>query len=143
MRRILYALALVLLLATPTSAQQQVGQLQTCQVINTSTATLVAFVGAGCVGRETQVAFFITDIVASASVVATTTADQQLTLKYGTGTNCGTGTVVLWSAYNLAFDPVAVNLTTPLKVPGGQDLCWMHAATGSKTFIVRGYLGPQ
>lgn len=144
MRRALFALALALaLLSTPVAAQQQPGQLLTCQVVNSTATTLTAFVGAGCIGREAQVAFYITDIVASSTVIATATADTYLTLKTGTGTNCGTGTAVLWAAYNLAFAPVAVSLNTPLKVPGGQDLCWMHVAAGSKTFIVRGYLGPQ
>ena len=144
MRRVLLAVIVALtLLSQPVAAQQQAGQMQSCNVINASATTLTAFVGAGCVGREAQVAFYITDITASATVIATATADTYLTLKYGTGTNCGTGTVVLWAAYNLAFGAVEADLVTPLKVPGGQDLCWIHAGTGSKTFIVRGYLGPQ
>ena len=124
-------------------AQTQAGPPLVCKVVNDSTATMVAFVGQGCVNNDPQTAFYITDILASASAASTVTADVQLQLKYGTGTNCATGTVVLWNSYNLAFQPVVQQFQTPLKVPGGKDLCWMDAVVGSKTFIVSGYLGPQ
>jgi hypothetical protein len=127
----------------PVEAQQLGGMPQVCTVFNTSTTTLVAFVGAGCVGREAQTAFYITSITAGATVISSATTDEQLELKYGTGTNCGTGTTALWSAYNLANTSVVPTFPTPLKVPGGKDLCWMDAGTGSKTFVVAGYLGAQ
>ena len=132
-----------LLLAWPVTVFAQAGQTVVCRVVNTSTATLVAFTGTGCVGNDPQTAFLITDISASSSVISSTGADDALELKYGTGTNCGTGTTLLWASYSLALTPVSVQFKTPLKVPGGKDLCWMHAGTGSKTFIVSGYLGPQ
>ena len=132
-----------LLLAWPVTVFAQAGQAVTCTVINTSTTTLVAFTGTGCVGNDPQTALYITDITASSSVISSVTTDVALELKYGTGTNCGTGTTTIWTAYSLALAPIAVSFRTPLKVPGGKDLCWMHAGTGSKTFIVSGYLGPQ
>ncbi len=130
-------------LLTRVQAQTAAGPLQTCSVVNDSTTTLVAFTGVGCVKNDGQTAFYITDIQAGASAASTVTTDVQLQLKYGTGTNCGTGTTVLWNSYNLAFQPVVQQFKTPLKVPGGKDLCWMDAVTGSKTFIVMGYLGAQ
>jgi hypothetical protein len=142
MRRLLALL--VVLLGVPVAAQTQASL--RCTVINTSTATLVKFVAtAACPATpsDAQTAFFITDITASSSVIGSTTADEALELKYGTGTNCGTGTTVLWAAFNLALAPIHASFRTPLKVPGGSDLCWMHAGTGNKTFIVTGYQGPQ
>jgi hypothetical protein len=62
-------------------------------------------------------------------------------LKTGTGTNCGTGTVAIWAGYTLTFTTIVANFVTPIRVPANTDLCWMHAATGSKHFIVTGYLG--
>lgn len=125
-------------------AQTQLGgPIVVCNAINQTTATLIAFTQTGCINRQTQEALYITDITASATVIATTTADQYLELKSGTGSNCATGTVVLWAAYNLAFAPIHATFKTPLKVAGGQDLCWMHAAAGNKSFVVTGYLGNQ
>lgn len=134
-----------LLSPTPTvKAQTQLGgPIVVCNAINQTTATLIAFTQTGCINRDTQTALYITDIVASATTIATTTTDQYLVLKSGTGTNCGTGTVILWAAYNLAFAGVAQQFKTPLKVNGGQDLCWMDAVAGSKSFVVTGYLGNQ
>ena len=121
----------------------QGGPPQVCSVVNNNATTLTAFTAAGCANREPGLAFYITDILATSSVIATVTTDQQLILKYGTGSACGTGTVTLWNAYNLAWAPVVQQFQSPLKVPSGQDLCWIHAAGGSKTFLVQGYLAPQ
>jgi len=147
--RLLSAFALVasfvLVLSAPsvTATQGQSGTRVVCTVVNNSGTSLTAFTGTGCVGRDAQTALLITSITASASVIATTTTDQQLTLKYGTGSACGTSTTTAWSAYNLAFAPLHATFNEPLRIPGGNDLCWIHAATGSKTFIVVGYLAPQ
>lgn len=140
MRR-LALLGTLLLWPVPLLAQQGVpGPPVLCTVVNTSTTTLVAF-GDPCVSRDPQVAIYITEITASSSVISSTSADVALELKYGTGTNCGTGTTLLWAAYSLALDPIHASFRTPLKVPAGKDLCWMHAGTGSKTFIISGYQG--
>lgn len=115
------------------------GQGFLCTVINNAGTTLTAFNGS-CIAAPGQ-ALFITDITASATTIATTTTDQYLSLKYGTGTNCGTGTTTVWSAYNLAFAPTSTNLVKPIRVPANNDLCWMDAVAGSKTFIVSGFYG--
>ena len=94
MRR-LALLGTLLLWPVPLLAQQGVpGPPVLCTVVNTSTTTLVAF-GDPCVSRDPQVAIYITEITASSSVISSTSADVALELKYGTGTNCGTGTTLL------------------------------------------------
>ena len=108
-------------------------------VLTNSTATTLTEIqaapGAGA-------SLYITDITMSASVIATTTTDQYLTLKYGTGANCGTGTTVLYPAYNLAFAGVVANLVTPIKLPAANALCFIHAAAGNKNVVVGGYIAP-
>jgi hypothetical protein len=102
---------------------------------------LTAF-GSPCAAPGAGLSLYITDITASSSVIATVTADQYLEIKSGTGGTCGTATAVVWAAYNLAFAPIAANFIVPIKVAANNELCWMHAATGSKTFIVQGYIAP-
>lgn len=145
------ALALSTLEPTPTHAQQVQlveGELNwkavnrfNCTVVNNAATILTAF-GGSCVAPGAGLRLYITDISASSSVVATTTADNYLELKTGTGGTCGTATAVIWANYNLAFQPVDTHLTTPIPVAINNELCWMHAATGSKTFIVDGYIAP-
>lgn len=112
-----------------------------CQVSNSNAVILTAF-GGSCVAPGAGLSIYITDIAASATVIATTTADQFLELKYGTGGTCGTGTNVVWSAYNLAFQGVVSDLTTPIKIPANNELCWMDAAAGNKSFVVTGFIAP-
>jgi hypothetical protein len=112
-----------------------------CAIANNSATILTAF-GSPCAAPGAALSLYVTDISASASVIATVTADQYLSVKFGTGGTCGTGTTTLWSAYNLAFAPVEGHFRTPLKVTANNELCWMHAAVGSKTFIVSGYIAP-
>jgi len=126
--------------SVPSDAQTPIGPPVLCTAVNVTTATLVAFTGTGCAGNPTQTSLYITDIVASSSTISSITADNYLELKAGTGTNCATGTVVLWAAYTLALTPVVQSFRTPIKVPGGFDLCWMDAVAGSKSLIVTGYL---
>jgi hypothetical protein len=112
-----------------------------CSVVNNAATSLTAF-GSPCAAPGAGLSLYITDITASSSVIATVTADQYLEIKSGTGGTCGTATAVVWAAYNLAFAPIAANFIVPIKVTANNELCWMHAATGSKTFIVQGYIAP-
>lgn len=114
----------------------------TCSVVNSTATSLTAFGGSCVAGSPAGTALYITDITASSSAIATTTTDQYLSIKSGTGGSCGTGTATVWSAFNLALAPVVQDFTTPIKVAAGQELCWMDAAAGNKTFIVSGYTGP-
>ena len=90
-----------------------------------------------------SVSIYITAWKCSSSAAATATADQQCTLKYGTGTNCGTGTTYLDGCFNPAnggcHSPFPGG---PVKVPANNALCWIHAATGSKIVSVQYFLAP-
>jgi hypothetical protein len=87
--------------------------------------------GAGCIVQ-------LTSIVASASAASTTTTDQQLNVKYGTGATCGTGTTYLVGAFAPALGGFAWvgGRQAPITVPAGNNVCWIHAATGSKILTV-------
>jgi hypothetical protein len=85
---------------------------------------------------------FIHGWTCSSTAASTATADQQCVLKYGSGTNCGTGTVVLLSAMTLAAGHVSENFAVPVVVPAKKDLCFIHAVTGTKRFNVRYRFGP-
>jgi hypothetical protein len=108
-------------------------------VLTNSTATTLTEIQAA---PGAGLSLYITDITMSASVIATTTTDQQLNLKSGTGTNCGTGTAVVFSVYNLAFSGPSVKLVTPIKLPAATALCFIHAASGNKSVVVGGYIAP-
>lgn len=110
-----------------------------CLVAN-STATILTALGGSCAATTGGQSLYITDIHASASAAATTTADQQLELKSGTGGSCGTGTAVVWNAFNAATAGVAVSMRTPIKVAANSELCWMDAVTGNKSFVVNGFI---
>lgn len=112
-----------------------------CTVVN-STATILTAFGGSCAAPGAGLSLYITDVMASASAAATTTTDQYLTLKSGTGGSCGTATAVVWASFNLANDPVAQSFSTPIKVAANSELCWMHAAAGNKTYVVNGYIAP-
>lgn len=113
----------------------------TCSVVNSAATSLTAL-GGSCTAAALPAgqSIYITDITASASAIATVTADQFLELKSGSGAACATNTAVVWAAYNLALAPISVSFTTPIKVGANVDLCWMDAVTGSKIFIVNGYI---
>lgn len=133
-------LAFVAQPARPT-AQVSRGVSFSCNVVNSTATALTAFAGQ-CIAPQNGQAFYITDISASSSAIATTTTDQYLTVKSGTGGSCGTSTDVMWASYNLALTNVTVSFNTPIRVQASEELCWMDAAAGNKSFVVSGYLGP-
>jgi hypothetical protein len=112
-----------------------------CIVVN-STATILTAFGGQCIAPPVGLSLHITSITASASVISSTTADNYPSVKYGTGGTCGTGTTTAWSAFTLALDAKHADFPTAIKIPALNELCWMHAAAGNKTFIVTGYLAP-
>lgn len=105
------------------------------EVTTTALTQLVATPGAGQ-------SLYITDISMTCSAASTTTANQLLQLKYGTGTNCASGTAVLFSCYNTANGGCALPIRTPIKVPNNNALCYMDSVSGSKTFFVSGFTAP-
>lgn len=85
---------------------------------------------------------YVSDLHVSGSAAATVTANQQLILVYGTGTNCGTGQAVIFSCYNAALGSCVLNLSTPVKIPANNALCFLSAVTGSKSAAVSGFTAP-
>jgi hypothetical protein len=69
----------------------------------------------------------------SSSAASTTTTDQQCTLKYGTGSNCVTGTTYIDGCFQTANGGCNGG---QLVIPASQALCWIHAAAGSKIVTV-------
>jgi len=135
-------LVLSLALASPALAQQPSGVPVNC-VVTVSTATTLSAVGGRCAAQDDSSALYITDLAFSTNAGAIA-ADSFNTLKYGTGTACGTGTVVLWGAMTVAAVQGAVVQTfrTPLRVPPNNDLCWMNSTAGSKVIVLTGYRAP-
>jgi len=91
--------------------------------------------------------FVITDIVAQ----STTATAGQFLVRYGTGTNCGTGTASIFpaaaSAVRIAAPantsaPAIIRFETGLLVPSGQDLCVLGVGTNTVTITITGYLVP-
>jgi hypothetical protein len=108
-------------------------------VVAVSTATGLT---AGCSAIAGNRAMYITDIeFGSSAAAATFTADTFPTLKYGTGSTCGTGTTVFWQAMIGATGQVTSNLVTPIKIPKGNDVCWIMSTAGSKTLQIHGFYG--
>jgi hypothetical protein len=107
-------------------------------VVPVSTATTLT---AACSAIAGNRAMYITDIEFGSSVASSTAADSFPTLKFGTGTTCGTGTTVFWQAMTAANTTAVTTLTTPIKVPKGNDVCFIHSVAGSKTVQIHGFFG--
>lgn len=97
---------------------------------------------------DTPVTMYVTTVIGE----STTATAGLFLLRYGTGTNCGTGTAsLLPSAATVprlqypgnAAPPTVIALTTPLKVPAGKDLCLIGSATNTFTGQISGFYGPQ
>lgn len=108
-------------------------------VVTVATATTVQAVGGDCAAKVGQ-ALVITDVLSSTNA-AGIAADSYNTLKYGTGTVCGTGTTVIWFAMTTAATQQTVidNRTTPIRLPQNVDLCWINSTAGSKAWVITGY----
>lgn len=89
-----------------------------------------------------SIAMSITSITFTASVASTTTASQYMIIQVGTSTAC-TSPVVIWSAYGTAFGGGPVRFAPgEMITPNANSLCFLHAATGSKSVTVVGIYGP-
>lgn len=139
MRRALWGVVLVVVaLTAPVRAQTNRFDPIRC-VVTVSTATTVQLVGGDCAARP-NAALFITDILSSTNA-AGIAADSYNTLKYGTGTVCGTGTTVIWFAMTPAATQSTVidNRSYPIRLPQNTDLCWINSTAGSKAWVITGY----
>jgi len=110
--------------------------IMTCSTFVSTATTLTELTGCAV---EAGTTYYITDIVFASSVISATAADSQLTIKYGTGTACATGTTVAWVASNLAHTTVTSSLQTPIRIPKGNALCWIDSPAGTKSVLVVGY----
>jgi hypothetical protein len=90
---------------------------------------------------------YITDLVAQ----STTSTGGLMLLRYGTGTNCGTGTTsVLPSAATVprinyssnALPPTHLTFTVPVSVPAQKDLCIIGTATNTLSAQIMGEIRP-
>lgn len=139
------AVASVIVLAIMLSAQTTVNGRKdgfNC-VVAVSTATTLQAVGGGCAAPAGDRSIYITDIEFGSSAAGGTAADSFPTLKSGTGTTCGTGTAVIWQAMITANGQITANLTTPIHVTKGNDVCWIMSTAGSKTLQIHGFYGAQ
>lgn len=115
----------------------------TCVVTVSTATTIQALTAGGCATelRERTSALYITDLLFSASATGIA-ADAFPTLKYGTGTTCGTGTSIIWGALSAAAFVVPQQFRTALRVPPANDLCWISSTAGSKFIVLSGYYAP-
>jgi len=111
-------------------------------VVAVSTATTLQAVGGACASPATNRPIYVTDVEFGSSAAGSTSADTFPTLKYGSGSTCGTGTTVFWQAMITANGNIIANFSTPIKVPKGNDLCWIMSTAGSKTLQIHGFYGP-
>lgn len=115
--------------------------------IGATLTRLKASGGGECLGPVDNQRRYVTDVVAQ----STTTTSGQWILRFGTGTNCGTGTVSLLpssaTAARIAAPantaaPTVMSFKTPLIVPTGKDICVLGVATNTTTIQVNGYVAP-
>jgi len=86
---------------------------------------------------------YITDISVYNSVLSTATADAHPTLKFGTGTNCGTGTTTFWRMMNgVAFDGIEQSFLTPIKLTANNALCFITSVAGTRVWNISGFTAP-
>lgn len=109
-------------------------------------ATLTQIVAAPAAGTS----LYLTDIVASSD---TATAGQ-MTFRYGTGSNCATGTTTVLPNVasvttgkipypgNTAAYPSIFHFSTPIKLPAANALCIICVATNTCTVTASGFTAP-
>lgn len=135
MKKLLLVLLLCSAAFAQTTVQGRKDGYNCVQAVSTAT-TLTSF----CAGSQSKPRY-ITDIDFGSSAAGSTAADSFPTLYVGTGTNCGSNTAVIWQAMITANGNIVENLTTPIKVPAGYDVCWIMSTAGSKTVQIRGWVG--
>lgn len=134
-------LALVALVTPGSRAQDLRGNPFSC-VVAVSTAVTITAVGGDCAAKPGFGAY-ITDVEFSTNA-AGIAADSFPTLKYGTGTTCGTGTTIFWGAFSPAAtqNVIYATLATPIRLPVNVDMCWIDSSAGSKFLVITGYYTP-
>lgn len=135
------SLILALALAFPAVRAQGGGRNFSCFVA-VSTATTLTAVGGDCRAPTGGESIYITDISFSTNA-AGIAADSYNTLKYGSGGSCGSGAAAFWGAMTTAAvqQTTFESFRTPIKIPAGNELCWINTTAGSKTLTVNGFIG--
>lgn len=139
---VIAALVVLLGLTLAPSAEAQLrGQPVQC-IVTVSTATTITAVGGDCAAKP-GLTLWVTDIL-FATNAGGIAADSFNTLKYGTGTTCGTGTTVFWGAMTTAATQATViqSFATPIRLPAAVDVCWINSTAGSKFLVITGYYTP-
>jgi hypothetical protein len=108
----------------------------------TSTATTSTVI-TGCGAPGAGLTRYVTGFEWNSSIISTTT--NFMTLQYGTGANCGTGTTVIYRGFAApAFSQAGPHTvgTTPIRLGTNTDLCFLHPGAGTRLVNVRGYVAP-
>lgn len=140
-RRYLPLLALFLLAdaraATPPANVQLRDSAPLFQSVTSTATTLTEIIAAPASGKS----IYITSMTISSSAAATTNSNEQLLFKYGTGSNCATGTTQVFGCLNIANGGcVWPNAGGPEKLPAANALCFIAAAAGTKIVNVTYYI---
>jgi len=127
----------VLFWVSPAEAQRGRGGEFNCVI--TSTATTLTEI-TGCAVLETGQRRYITGIKWSSSIISTTT--NFMTLQYGTGTACATGTTTVYvGSIGTAFDEAGPGaLATPIMTSANAALCFVHPGAGTRYVNVTGFI---
>jgi hypothetical protein len=136
----IFTMILALALWTaPLAAQEQwraSGQPFNCVMISTATALTEL---TDCAVLTSGQRRYITDINWSSSIISTTT--NFMTIQYGTGTACATGTVTAHVGFALAFTEAGPGaLVTPIRTTANAAICFVHPGAGTRNVNVRGYI---
>lgn len=112
-------------------------------VVTVSTATTLQAVGGKCIAPGAGLSLYVTDVLFASNAQAIA-ADAFPTLKYGTGGTCGTGTTVFWGGMAAAAvqQSLISNMTTPIRIPANNEICWIDSTAGSKFLVLNGYIAP-
>jgi hypothetical protein len=107
-----------------------------CAMTSTATAATVITTCSGAVATLAApgagLRFYITDFSYSSSIISTTA--NFMTLRYGTGGTCGTGTTSLWVGSNApAFSPREPTLGPNGRKAGvNAEVCFIHPGAGTR-----------
>lgn len=127
----------------PTHAQViPTGRLFNC-VIQANTATTIQAVGGDCVAPEASNSLYVIDVNMASTTSSGSAADSMPTLKAVLGNTCTTGSpTIIWLGQNIAASQNVDNSTVPIRVGAGNALCWIDSTAGTKTWVIRGWIGP-
>lgn len=92
----------------------------------------------GCAVLGAAQSYYITSINWSSSIISTTT--NYFLLRSGTGTACAGTTTSHFAGFSLAFTSNPHSMDTPIRVPLGHALCFIHPGAGTRNVNVQGFV---